>query len=88
MEAEQYLFTSGQTYNAVVIDLALPIKDGWQVLQAIRANPTTAALPCIAVTAYHTSKLREDALMAGFNAYFPKPIDATSFARQLEMLLA
>jgi len=84
--AEQLLFAGEHQYTGVIIDLALPIKDGWQVLRAIRANVQTAHLPCVAVTAYHTSKLREEALTAGFNAYFPKPIDTTSFVRQLEQL--
>ena len=50
-------------------------------------HPATAGLLCIAVTAFHTSKTREHALRAGFDAYFSKPLDATSFARQLEGLL-
>jgi len=86
-EAEYFLYTSGNTYNAVVIDLALPDKDGWEVLAEIMAHPNTAHLPCIAVTAYHTSKLREQAIEAGFTAYFAKPIDSTAFARRLESLL-
>src|SRR5215470_738124 len=61
-EAEQFLFQSGKTYNAAVIDLALPDKDGWQLLSEILENPETANMPCIAVTAYHNSKLREDAI--------------------------
>lgn len=86
-EAEQFLFQSGNTYSAAIIDLALPDKDGWQILSEILSNPKTANVPCVAVTAYHTSKLREDAIMAGFNAYFPKPIDGTGFMRQLERIL-
>jgi len=86
-EAEQLLFSSGNTYNAVVIDLALPDKDGWEVLVEITSNTATANVPCIAVTAYHTSKLREQAIEAGFTAYFAKPIDSTAFARRLESLL-
>ena len=86
-EAEQFLYASGTTYNAVVIDLALPDKDGWEVLAEIMNHPNTAQLPCIAVTAYHTSKLREQAIEAGFTAYFAKPIDSTAFARRLESLL-
>lgn len=84
--AEQLLFHGEHRYMGVIIDLALPIKDGWQVLQSIRANAQTHDLPCVAVTAYHTSTLRAEALTAGFNAYFPKPIDTTSFVRQLEQL--
>lgn len=86
-EAENYLFKSGKAYNAAIIDLALPDKDGWQILSQVLADPGTAQLPCIAVTAYHTSKLREDAILAGFRAYFPKPIDGTSFLRELENVL-
>jgi len=86
-EAEHYLFNSGKTYNAAIIDLALPDKDGWQILSQVLADPLTAQLPCIAVTAYHTSKLREGAIIAGFRAYFSKPIDGTSFLRELETLL-
>ncbi len=86
-EAEQFLFQSGKTYNAAIIDLALPDKDGWQILSEVLADSRTANLPCIAVTAYHTSKLREDAILAGFTAYFPKPIDGAGFLRQLESIL-
>lgn len=86
-EAEQYLFQSGNAYNAAVIDLALPDKDGWQILSEVLADARTASLPCIAVTAYHNSKLREDAILAGFRAYFPKPIDGTTFLREVSNLL-
>ncbi len=86
-EAESYLFEAGRAYHAVIIDLALPGKDGWELLSEIQHEPQTAGLSCIAVTAYHTSKLREQALTRGFHAYFPKPLDATGFARALEEIL-
>lgn len=85
-EAERLLF-GDKAYHAVIIDLALPGKDGWELLNAIQANPRTASIPCVAVTAYHTSKLREEAIAAGFSAYFAKPIDSTAFARRLEALM-
>ncbi len=86
-EAEELLFRSGTTYQVAILDLALPDKNGWELLTEILEEPKTASLPCIAVTAYHTSKLREDAIRAGFTAYFAKPIDATAFARRLEELV-
>jgi CheY-like chemotaxis protein len=86
-EAERFLFNIRTRYNAVIIDLALPDKDGWELLSEIQAAPDTKDVPCIAVTAYHTSKLREEAVKAGFVAYFAKPIDSTSFIRQLEAIL-
>jgi CheY-like chemotaxis protein len=86
-EAENYLFQMGRQYTAAILDLALPGKDGWELLAEIQSYQETADLPCIAVTAFHTSKLREDAIKAGFLAYFAKPIEATTFARSLEALL-
>jgi CheY-like chemotaxis protein len=87
-EAEKYLFESGAVYDAAIIDLALPDKDGWQILAEIRGHSQTANLPCMAATAYHTSKLREDAISAGFKAYFPKPIDGTKLLHELERILS
>lgn len=85
-DAERLLF-GGVSFNAIVVDLALPGKDGWELLRDILANPQTANIPCVAVTAFHTSKLREEAIHAGFSAYFAKPIDSTAFARRLESLM-
>jgi CheY-like chemotaxis protein len=86
-KAIQQLLESHDSYQAVIIDLALPGKDGWELLAEIRANPATELLTCIAVTGFHTSKTRDDALKAGFNGYFSKPLDATHFARELETFL-
>jgi CheY-like chemotaxis protein len=86
-EALWHLNQRGEQYRAAIIDLALPERDGWELLREIKNSPTTENLPCIAVTAFHSSKTREDALLAGFVAYFPKPIEATSFARQLEAIV-
>ena len=86
-QAENLLFSAAQHYKAVIIDLALPGKDGWEFLSEIQNNPETNHIPCIAVTAYHTSKTREEALTAGFSGYFAKPIDATTFSRELESFL-
>lgn len=85
-QAAGILFGSGQTYHAVVIDLALPIKDGWELLAEILNNPHTRHIPCVAITAFHSSKLREEALRAGFTAYFAKPVDGTQLGRELERL--
>lgn len=85
-QASHILFDSSAQYDAVIIDLALPGKDGWDLLGEILNNPSTEDLLCIAVTAFHNSKLREQALRAGFTAYFPKPIDGTQLGRELDRL--
>lgn len=78
---------AGQEYTAAIIDLALPGIDGLQLLSQIRSNAATAHMPCVMMTAYHSSQVKKQALDAGFNAYFPKPIDDTTFIRELERLL-
>jgi CheY-like chemotaxis protein len=75
-------------YHAVVIDLALPGMDGMELVAAIRTNRDTAMLPCIAVTAFHDSAVRQQALEAGFDAYFPKPLNDTGFVRELDRILS
>lgn len=86
-QASVLLFDSGISYSAIIIDLALPGKDGWELLNEIMNHPNTSSLPCIAVTAFHNSKLREQALRAGFTAYFPKPIDSTQLGRELDRII-
>ncbi len=73
--------------TGVIIDLNLPGMDGWTLLQQIRNNPQTADLPCVAITAYHSAELAVKAIESGFVAYFPKPLDTTSFVRELERVM-
>ncbi len=75
------------TPTLVITDLALPGLDGWGVLNTIRAHRSLSNIPCVAVTAFHTPELADQAIKAGFNAYFPKPIDATSFVRELQSIV-
>ena len=71
----------------VILDLALPGLDGWGVLKKVKAHRALARVPCVAITAFHTPELAERAIEAGFDAYFAKPIDATSFVRELEAIV-
>lgn len=83
-QALELIFRAPQSYAAVMVDLALPGKDGWALLKEIQGNVATAQIPCIAMTAYHSSKLRHDVLQSGFVAYFPKPIDAAQLIEYLK----
>jgi CheY-like chemotaxis protein len=66
-----------------VIDLALPNMNGWELLTTMRANPALSGIPAVAVTAYHSSTVAQEAIAAGFAAYFSKPINANTFAEDL-----
>lgn len=78
---------SADDHAAVVIDLALPGMDGFALLKHIRADETLAALPCVAITAFHTPTLKQQVMQAGFNAYFAKPLDDRRFILTLSELL-
>lgn len=71
----------------VITDLAMPEMDGWQTLTQLRSQPETADLVVVAITAYHSVNVAEDALAAGFDAYFSKPIAAASFVDELSALV-
>ena len=73
--------------TAVLMDLAMPEMDGWQTLTQIRANPATARLPVVAVTAFYSTDVGEDVLKAGFNGYFTKPVRPASFIKQLAQVI-
>src|SRR5262249_35000866 len=74
--AEEALKTlANNTYKAVVIDLMLPGMNGLSLVQTIRETAPIAALPCVAITAYHTSAVKQQALDSGFDAYFSKPLE-------------
>jgi len=86
-QASDVIQRSEVIYDAILIDLALPGKDGWELLKDVLNNPNTSDTICIAMTAFHNSKLREQALHAGFNAYLPKPINKSLLRRALSKLL-
>jgi two-component system CheB/CheR fusion protein len=71
----------------VVMDLAMPTPDGWQLLQQVRARPGLENLPVVAVTAFYSDRVREEAYRAGFNAFFSKPVKSGEFVDELARVL-
>jgi CheY-like chemotaxis protein len=74
-------------YIGAILDLALPGKDGFQLLNDIRSDPNLHQLRCIAVTAFHTPELKYDALQTGFDGYFAKPLNRTLFLKAIEDIM-
>jgi signal transduction histidine kinase/ActR/RegA family two-component response regulator len=71
----------------VLLDLHLPDVDGDEVLRALRADPETAALPVVVLSADATEKQIEHLLADGATAYITKPIDVAEFLRVVNELL-
>jgi CheY-like chemotaxis protein len=71
----------------MLVDLAMPHMDGWELLEVVRANPETAAIPMIAVTAHAMPEVRERALASGFNGYITKPYMLKTFIDDIRTCL-
>jgi CheY-like chemotaxis protein len=67
----------------VLMDMNLPVMDGWTAARTLKADPATSNIPIIALTAHAMSGDREKALAAGCDDYHPKPVE---FARLLEQM--
>ncbi|MCA0454384.1 MAG: response regulator [Chloroflexi bacterium] len=76
-----------KNYAAAIIDLALPERDGFELVSAIRGESALTELPCVAMTAFHTPELKQRAISDGFNAYFPKPLDRSRFLGELGRMM-
>jgi CheY-like chemotaxis protein len=74
-----------QTPDLILMDMSLPVLDGWEATKRLKADPGTHPIPVIALTAHALMSDREQALEAGCDDYETKPID---FPRLLDKLVA
>jgi CheY-like chemotaxis protein len=72
----------------MLLDMNLPVMDGWTVAQTLKADDATKAIRIIALTAHAMSGDREKALAAGCDDYHAKPIDFSQLLNQIEAVLA
>lgn len=71
----------------ILMDLSLPIKDGWTASTEIKAIADLAHIPIIALTAHAMTEDRDRALEAGCNAFHTKPVDFVALFETMERLL-
>jgi CheY-like chemotaxis protein len=73
--------------DIVLLDIGMPVLNGYAVIRKIRENPSLATLPVLAITAYAMRGDRESVMNAGFDGYLSKPINARDLAHEIERLL-
>ena len=77
-----------QLPDLIVMDMSLPVIDGWEATRRVRANDATRCIPVIALTAHAMAGDREKAMEAGCSDYDTKPVEITRLLGKIATLLA
>ncbi len=74
--------------DILLLDIGMPLLDGFAVVRKLRENPRFTSLPVVAVTAYAMQGDREKIMNSGFDGYLSKPVNSGSLVQELDRLLA
>jgi len=81
------MLTASRKPDIVLMDMSLPVMDGWEAARRLKSDPATSAIPIIALTAHAMASDRERALEAGCDDYDSKPVDMVRLLDKIEHLL-
>lgn len=74
--------------DLILMDMSLPVMDGWEATQRLKSDPTTRHIPVIGLSSHAMTAARERALQAGCNDYDTKPVDLERLIVKIEQCLA
>lgn len=78
----------GSAFDLVLLDIQLPVMDGYAVAKALRGIPHMARTPIVAVTSYAMPGDEDKAMDAGCSGYIEKPLNPETFLEQIRSFLA
>lgn len=73
--------------DLILMDMSLPVIDGWEATRRVKANDVTKTIPIIALTAHAMSDDREKAMQAGCDEYDTKPVELERLLTKIQGLL-
>jgi two-component system, cell cycle response regulator DivK len=74
--------------DLILMDMSLPVVDGWEATRRLKADAVTAAIPVIGLTAHAMAGDREKVIEAGCDDYDTKPVELPRLVQKIEALLA
>ncbi len=84
---EGVAMATSEAPDLILMDMSLPVLNGWDATRRIKADPALTGIPVIALTAHAMASDREQALAAGCDSYETKPIDLPQLLEKIESLL-
>jgi two-component system, cell cycle response regulator DivK len=82
-----HLLAQSESPDIILMDISLPVMDGWEVTRLLKANESTRHIPIIVLTAHALVSDRTKAFEAGCNDYDTKPVDFGRLSEKIENLL-
>ena len=73
--------------NLILMDMSLPVMDGWEAVRKLKEDPETKSIPVLGLSAHAMTPDRDKAITAGCDDYDPKPVDIKRLLGKIQALL-